>query len=357
MFTFYAILGCELKGGFMNKVDELTGKLRELLASGAFPAGARFPSEYELQERYSVSRATANKAMALLSAEGLLERGRRGSGTFVKNTFRFPKGWIAAIEDFSHPYNMGMIAGATQEAFAQGYMLSVFRPGISGSGDIIKSLRSSDCLGVLGVAYRMGALPPDFEKPVIYLDCGIEPQPGRLTHSVMCDNYGAALEMMGKVLAAGKKEVVMLGIESSINRKLRMQGFVDGMKKFNVENAETRKFVMHHGSRHEVKLALQKILRLYPGVDFIVTDSDDIVFRIMQVWDSENFAWRNRIGISGFGDVRGVADLHNIPSVNQHPWHIGVEAVKALLDIVKNGEPEESVQIEVPAEVVNAEYI
>ena len=341
----------------MNKVDELTVKLRELLSSGAFPPGTRFPSEYELQDRYDVSRATANKAVALLSAEGLLERGKRGSGTFVKKLMQFPKGWIAAIEDLKHPYNMGMIAGAAQEAFAQGYMISVFRPEISGIGNLLNNLRSSDCLGVLGVAYQLGALPLDFEKPVIYLDCGVEPQPGRLIHSVMCDNYGAAFEMMTKVISSGKKEVVMLGIESSINRKHRMRGFADAMKKSNIENVEKRKFVMHHGSRHEVKLALQKIMRMYPGVDFIVTDSDDIVFSIMQVWNSENFAWRNRIGISGFGNVRGVADLHNIPSVNQHPWHIGVEAVKSLLDIVRNGEPTEAIQIEVPAELVNTEYI
>ncbi len=341
----------------MGKVEELTDKLRELLASGAFPAGARFPSEYELQERFSVSRATANKAAALLAAEGLLERGKRGSGTFVKKIIQFPRGWIAALEDFKHPYNMGMIAGAAQEAFAQGYMLSVFRPEISGMGSIVNKLRSSDCLGVLGVSYQLEAFPADFDKPVIYLDCGMESQPGRLTHSVMCDNYGAAFEMMSKVISSGKKEVVMLGIESSINRKYRMRGFADAMDKFNVENVEKRKFVMHHGSRHEVKLALQKIMRSYPGVDFIVTDSDDIVFNIMQVWASEDFSWRNRIGISGFGNVHGIADLHNIPSVNQHPWHIGVEAVKALLDIVKNGEPEHSIAIEVPAEVVNTGYI
>ena len=341
----------------MNKVDELTNKLRELLASGAFPVGARFPSEYELQERYEVSRATANKAVALLSAEGLLERGKRGSGTFVKNAFRFPKGWIAAIEDFKHPYNMGMIAGAAQEAFAQGYMLSVFRPEQGGLSSLIKNLRASDCLGVLGVAYQLEALPADLAKPVIYLDSGVEDLPGRSSHSVMCDNYGAAQEMMSKVLASGRKEVVILGIESSLNRKYRMQGFADAMQKYNIKNVEQRKFVMHNGTKHEVKLALQKILKQYPAVDFIVTDSDDIVYNIMQVWANENFSWRNRIGISGFGNVHGIADLHKIPSVNQHPWHIGVEAVKALLEIVKNGEPASSIKIEVPAEVVNAEYI
>ena len=341
----------------MSKVDELTAELRALLASGAFPPGARFPSEYELQDRYDVSRATANKAVALLSAEGLLERGKRGSGTFVKKLEQFPQGWIAAIEDFTHPYNMGMIAGAAQEAFGQGYMLSVFRPDMSGIGNLVKSLRSSDCLGVLGMVYQLDILPLDFNKPVIYLDSPLEYQPGRLAHSVTCDNYGAAFEMMNKVLAAGRKEVVMLGIESRLNRKDRIRGFCDAMRGYGIKDVEKHKFIMHHGSRHEVKLALQKIMRMYPNTDFIVTDSDDIVFSIMQVWDSENFAWRSRIGISGFGNVHGVADLYHIPSVNQHPWHIGVEAVKALLDITKNGEPAEAIQIEVPAEVVNAEYI
>ena len=341
----------------MSKIGDLTDKLRELLASGTFLPGARFPSEYELQERFGVSRMTANKAVSLLVAEGLLTRGVRGSGTYVNKTANFPKGWIAAIEEFEHPYNMGMIAGAAQEAFARGYMLSVFRPNLNGMGYLMNSLIDSDCLGVLGTFYQFDAFPADFPKPVICLDSGIEPGRGRQRHSVTCDNYGAAHEMMSKILNSGKKNAVMLGIESSPNRRCRMQGFADAMNEYGMADADKRKYLMHHGSKHEVKLALQKILRQRPDVDFIATDSDDIVFRIMQVWESEGFDWAGRIGLSGFGNVHGIADLHHIPSVNQHPWHIGVEAVRALLDMVQNGEPTETVQIEVPAEVVNAEYI
>ena len=341
----------------MSKIGELTGKLRELLASGAFPPGARFPSEYELQERFGVSRMTANKAVSLLAAEGLLTRGVRGSGTYVNKTIHFPRGWIAAIEEFEHPYNMGMIAGAAQEAQARGYMLSVFRPGLNGVDHLMNALRDSDCLGVLGTFYQFYSFPVDFPKPIICLDSGIDPDQGRQRHSVTCDNYGAAHEMMSKILSSGKKNAVMLGIESSPNRRCRMQGFVDAMKEYGIADAEKRKYLMHHGSKHEVKLALHKILQQRPDVDFIATDSDDVVFRIMQVWESENGEWADRIGLSGFGNVHGIADLHHIPSVNQHPWHIGVEAVRALLDMVQNGEPSEPVQIEVPAEVVNAEYI
>lgn len=341
----------------MSKINDLAAELRGLLSTGAFPPGSRFPSEYELQERFSVSRVTANKAVALLAAEGLLCRGRRGSGTYVQKTEVFPRGWIAAIEDFKHPYNMGMISGAAQEAFSRGYMLSVFPPEKDDLARLIKQLRQSDCIGVLGCAYLLKILPPDFPKPVIYLDGGIEPHEEGIAHSVMCDNYGAAVEMMNRIVQAGKKQIVTLGIEKSLNRKLRMQGFRDAMRDCGIPDAGKREFIMHHGSRHDVRIALRKIISQFPDVDFIATDSDDIVFSIMKIWGSERENWQQMTGLSGFGNVHGISDLHHIPSVEQHPWHIGSEAVKAMIELVSSGSREQPFQILVPAEVVNAEFI
>lgn len=342
----------------MSKINDLAVELKNLLGTGAYPAGARFPSEYELMERFQVSRLTANKAVALLVAEGLLDRGRRGSGTFVRRERKFPRGWLAAIEDFNHPYNMGMIAGAAETAFANDCMLSVFKPDSQlGISRILMQLASSDCLGVLETAYNIGFLPADFPKPVICLDIGSEPQNGRHLHSVMCDNFGAAHEMMSRIIASGKKEIVVLGIESTLNRKQRIAGFTAAMQEYKIADPAARRFIMHHGSRYEVKTALQKILRQFPKVDFIATDSDDIVYRIMDVFRENQFPGSEKIGLSGFGNVHGIADLHRIPSVDQHPWHIGKEAVNALLEIVRNGEPEEPLLIQVPAELVNTEYL
>ena len=51
--------------------------------SGDFTAGDRFPSERDLAERYEVSRATANKVISALVAEGLLEL-QKGIGTRIR---------------------------------------------------------------------------------------------------------------------------------------------------------------------------------------------------------------------------------------------------------------------------------
>ena len=61
---------------------QLAGVCREAILTGEFAVGERFPSERELSDRYEVSRATANKSISTLVAEGLLEL-QRGIGTRV----------------------------------------------------------------------------------------------------------------------------------------------------------------------------------------------------------------------------------------------------------------------------------
>lgn len=68
------------------KVEEIARTLIGRLESGVYGTGSRFPSEYRLAEEFSVDKATANKAVARLVGKGYLERGKQGSGTYVKQT-------------------------------------------------------------------------------------------------------------------------------------------------------------------------------------------------------------------------------------------------------------------------------
>jgi len=56
--------------------------LRRDIREGKYNDGDQVPSEYELSERYKVSRGTVRQAIGLLMQEGLLTR-RQGVGTFV----------------------------------------------------------------------------------------------------------------------------------------------------------------------------------------------------------------------------------------------------------------------------------
>ena len=63
--------------------QQLNDLLRGLVRDGEFEAGSQFPTERQISEQYGVSRATANKALASLVGEGVLEF-RKGVGTFVR---------------------------------------------------------------------------------------------------------------------------------------------------------------------------------------------------------------------------------------------------------------------------------
>src|ERR1700734_2197508 len=62
-----------------QQVNEL---LRELLKTREFSEGDQFLTERQIAERFQVSRPTANKVLAGMVSEGLLEF-RKGVGTFV----------------------------------------------------------------------------------------------------------------------------------------------------------------------------------------------------------------------------------------------------------------------------------
>jgi len=340
----------------MSKITDLADSLRKLLESGLYPEGARFPSEYELMERYSVARLTANKAVALLTAEGLLERSRRGSGTFVRCCRKFPQGWIAAFMDVASPYNAAMIAGAANTAMLNNYMLSVFNPRIPEITDTLKKLERSDCIGVLTGGY--GILPANFHKPVIYMDVEVNAAEDGPHHNVICDNYGAAHEMMSQVLASGIRNVVTVTMPYKLHRLHRLQGFKDAMSEYKISNIEKRCFAFRENERQcEMLQIMRRIIKSYPDVECIVTDSDDIVLQIMKICKSENIDCPGKIKLTGFGNIHGISDVYRLPTVDQHPWHIGHESVELLLKLIKDPEKDEFIKIEVPAEVLNSDFI
>jgi GntR family transcriptional regulator len=63
---------------------QLNRAIREQIRGGQVPLGQRFWTEREIGLRFGVSRATANKALSNLVAEGVLEF-RKGLGTFVRS--------------------------------------------------------------------------------------------------------------------------------------------------------------------------------------------------------------------------------------------------------------------------------
>jgi GntR family histidine utilization transcriptional repressor len=81
------------KTGFIY--EQVKQHLREQMAAGTLPVGARIPSEHELMATLGASRMTVHRALREMSADGLLHR-VQGVGSFVRR----PAGGSALVEIF-----------------------------------------------------------------------------------------------------------------------------------------------------------------------------------------------------------------------------------------------------------------
>lgn len=66
----------------MSLTDEAISRIRELVQSGRFPAGAKLPAEHELAAELGVSRSPVREAVKALAVARVLDV-RRGDGTYV----------------------------------------------------------------------------------------------------------------------------------------------------------------------------------------------------------------------------------------------------------------------------------
>lgn len=71
----------------MSRYAVLAREMRECVISGIWPTGSAIPAESELAQAFGVALGTIRQALAVLVAEGMLER-VHGRGTFVSQGLR-----------------------------------------------------------------------------------------------------------------------------------------------------------------------------------------------------------------------------------------------------------------------------
>jgi len=87
---------------------QLTRLCRAALQQGDYAPGEQFPSERELANQHNISRATANKVISNLVAEGLLQF-RKGIGTFVREPSQSLHSSLRQMESFTeHARALGL---------------------------------------------------------------------------------------------------------------------------------------------------------------------------------------------------------------------------------------------------------
>ena len=142
-----------------HKFELILTALRNEIQNGTYPSGGRFPSEYELADRFGVNKMTANKAVSQLVYEGYLQRGGRGSNTKVIMTEKIPKGYFAYVASLVHEANCQFLTGIENYAFAHGYSVIFLAPPVDALASCISRLQHPDIVGIMTTSYGILDVP------------------------------------------------------------------------------------------------------------------------------------------------------------------------------------------------------
>ena len=334
-----------------NKAPLLVRLLRKELAEGNYPEGSRFPSEIDLANRFEINKTTANRIVSALVAEGLLIRGVRGSGTYVVKEEAFPKGQIAFIAPLGHYHVCSMLRGASDYALTRKYVVTPVTPSSQTLNRHLKLLRNSPFKGILTSSYETVDAPDGI--PVIHIDQDF-PSNDRVHHAVNADNYNGARELMRKAIAAGHREIAIFqsDITNILGGKI-ISGYLDAMREAGIPHPEKRIFQCVEWSQLSFNVTLEQILRAYPDVSLIATESDNDVMQFRTAFHLVAPEKQDGIVLTGFGNVAEFVQHFEFPTVDMHFVRLGAIAAEKLISIMENGEPEEPVREYQPCELIN----
>ena len=314
------------------KAKEITNILRHELETGKYEIGKKFPSEHALMSRFKVARATINKITTMLVSEGYLKRGVQGSGTMVCKNSRFPVGRIAYVGPLKHLYYMHMVYGIQAAALENDYMLDIALPSPSMIPQYIEKLENAGIDGLL----ICGIFPPpvDYKLPIVALDSGLPDV-----------RYGCK----------GHREIIIISdvAEVEFTRRKRIEGFSDAMIQAGIKDVENRIFNPHGLVDTNIYLTLKMIFQKYPETTIILTDADDVAYRVINMLKRANMASENVV-VTGFGNI--YKQNSAIATIEQYPQQIGYTGCVELLKAIKAG-CHPSGLIELPAMLVKTELI
>lgn len=341
----------------MGKISSIVDILKSELDAGLYPVGSRFPSEYDLSERFGVGRVTVNKAVSELVTLGRLTRGVRGSGTRVRAVSVYPKGHVVYLGQIADAFFSRVLLGVMNTSMHRDYGVEVAYPEITELEGYLDRIASDHrYVGIVTNSY--GIINQErWSLPIVYVDYGTPEYDPELNH-VVNNNQKGARKLAEELFARGHKEVVIYTNRDylSSHRFYRVNGFLEAMTSGEIENPSQRLFVGMEYSQYDAAVQLKQILRKYPATTAILTATDNLAQYLARALQEMPPEIQKQITVCGFGNVSGISDAYHLPSVEQHPFHLGVNAVNSLLDKVESKNFEPTIHY-VDAEPVNLEYI
>ena len=332
----------------MGKAEFIAEELRHGIISGKYPCGSKFPSEYELALLFDINSKTANKAVSLLAAEGLLERGGRGQGTRVRKKIcgLLSTAPVVYIGSINNEYYARVLNGLQERALRENIPTIYLSPRPEELHKLIEQLTDAPVSGIITHGY--GKIQCG-NVPVIYID---KLPDNDSCHIVTGSNYQAGCDAVNILYELGHRRIAGFFCERMMPG--RMNGVIDTLNSKGIKDDEKFIYCSRNFNSYDAGIFLKNMQRC--GCDFtaVIAGSDGMLIHLMRLLEAQDHPWKNSLAMIGFGNLHEAEHLCNMASFDQHPERLGCRAFEKLMDLKKSPEANSVIYEEIPMELVRA---
>lgn len=313
-----------------NKTEAIAHWLTREIAEGRFRPGEKIPSEYELAERFSVNKKTANKAVSELVVRKLVERRRGGGGSIVCGNPALLKGKFAVFMSGNVSYYSNLLHGFQEGAFRRGYNLYFYSsPDVTDFSLALNRLKAEDPSGVIVTHFQN--FPSEVPFPVLWVNN--LPADIRGCNLIRHDNRTGGRMLAEHLIRLGHRRIVYVA-QNNVEQPLleRCRGFMEVLKKAGIEALSVELFSNESVSAREFT---ERLLRRFPEMTAIACDGDHIAMSILLALRESGLRIPEDLSLTGFSCLPEIQSLVKITSVDERPRRLGAYAAELLADLVE----------------------
>jgi GntR family transcriptional regulator of arabinose operon len=343
----------------MSKVDKpkyqmLKEYISDLIVNNILGTGEKIPSENELADRFEISRHTVRQAIGEMTNEGWLYR-VQGKGTYVNQNPDAAKqkpGTIAVMTTYLSDYIFpSIIRGIDSVLSENGYniVLGCTNNQHGKENQILENFLSQNIAGLI-VEPTKSALPnpnTDLYKKIHENNIPILFMHGyyrELDYSYIIENDEMAGYIAAKhLIDLGHKKIGGIFKIDDIQGHLRFAGYQRALKENNIVASDSC-VVWYDTDDITRKIDEQYLKGMLKQCSALICYNDEIAVKVMDLMRKVKIRIPEDMSLVGFDDSQlAVASETKLTSIAHPKEVLGIEAAKAMIQMICNKEKHENI--------------
>lgn len=348
------------------KYEEIVRWIRKQIEADQLQTGNRIESEYQLCDRFGVSRQTVRHAIAILEEEGVLER-RRGSGTYVKESTTAGKNrkrtmQIAVMTTFVQEYIFsGIIQEIENKLSHAGYgiQISITNNSVEKERFILKDILEKKRVdGIIAEPTKSGLPNPNLDLYRKIMDQGIQIifinsyYPELQAPHVSLDDKMAGKMATEYLIQCGHRDIAAIFKADDGQGHRRYAGYIEALMKADLRIKGDRVVWIDTEDVRNMREDSSWILRRIQGCTACVCYNDEVASSLAAVCLEQKIKVPDKMSIIGIDDS-DLANYCEVPlaSVRNPIRELARRAAEEILELMKGKEVPDSVELK--PEIIN----